>query len=395
MTWPTFRTEAPFQELEVTSTDMNLATLAFGWTLGFGYFVAWHAFKLTRRRSTFINMCWLEIVVSVALAIICWLYICGVIKHSFWFYFMTVTIWALQVQFLLQIIVNRICILLPTPNRRFWLKFIVAVWIGAINVSVYCIWIPAKLQISRHFHDINVWWDRTEKCLYLVTDGVLNYMFIRSIKKRLVSVGLKKYDELVKFNEKIIAVSLSMDILIIIMMSYRNDLVYLQFHPVAYLVKLEIEMCMSSLMVKVATGTGIEIYDDEPDSSLSRSKSLSDQTSRRAARESQSVPAVNVQVVTQTVTHTDHISMHDEEFELEGHKYRTPTNDWRQETSMIAVNSVGTLDAQDDDTHSVASNKRHTSWCDINRNQRVSSVTVITTEIDLEHGRPEIDSRSA
>ncbi|KAG9128148.1 hypothetical protein FRC07_004260 [Ceratobasidium sp. 392] len=133
--------------------------------------------------------------------------------------------WALQVQFLLQIIVNRICILLPTASRRFWLKFIVAAWITAINISVYCIWVPAKLQISSKFHDINLVWDRIEKCLYLVTDGILNWMFVDIIRKRLVSMGLKKYDQLVKFNERIIIVSLSMDVLIIGMMSYRNDFV--------------------------------------------------------------------------------------------------------------------------------------------------------------------------
>lgn len=56
----------------------------------------------------------------------------------------------------------------------------------------------------------------------------------------------------------------------------------MQFHPVAYLVKvsrtlidvprrhrsfvlfqLEIEMCMSKLMIKVATGTGITVYVSE------------------------------------------------------------------------------------------------------------------------------------
>ncbi|KAG8714546.1 hypothetical protein FRC08_011767, partial [Ceratobasidium sp. 394] len=237
MTWPTFHTEAPVEKLVVTDGDMKVATLAFGWTLGFGYFVVWHAFRQCRKLNAFTIMCWLEILACASFAIICWLYLCGILKYSIWLYLSIATSWALQVQFLLQIIVNRICILLPTPQRRFWLKFIVAVWITAINISVFCIWIPAKLQISKRYHDINLWWDRTEKCLYLVTDGILNYMFIRAIKKRLLAVGLKKYDKLVKFNEKIIAVSLSMDVLIITMMSYRNDFVYTQFHSVAYLVK--------------------------------------------------------------------------------------------------------------------------------------------------------------
>ncbi|KAF8604010.1 hypothetical protein BDV93DRAFT_441425 [Ceratobasidium sp. AG-I] len=260
MTWPTFKTEFPVKQVEVNDGDMKVATLAFGWTLGFGYFVVWHAIRQTRRRNSFIIMVWLEILVCFIFAVICWIYLCGIIKYSFWFYFTILTTWALQVQFLLQIIVNRICILMSTPKDRFWLKFIIGVWITAINISVYCIWVPAKLQISTQYHDINVWWDRTEKCLYLVTDAILNYMFIRAIKRRLLSVGLKKYDKLVRFNEKIIIVSLSMDVLIITMMSYRNDFVYMQFHPVAYLVKLEIEMCMSKLMIKVATGTGILVY---------------------------------------------------------------------------------------------------------------------------------------
>ncbi|KEP53427.1 putative transmembrane protein [Rhizoctonia solani 123E] len=263
MTWPTFHTQHPVKQLVVRDGDMKLATLAFGWTIGFGYFVVWHAIRQTKRLNAFTVMIWGEILVCAIFAIICWLYLCGVIGYSFWFYFIILTTWALQVQFLLQIIVNRICILLSTPRERFWLKFIIAAWITAINISVYCIWVPAKLQISDQFHDINIWWDRTEKCLYLVTDAILNFMFIRSIKQRLLKVGLKKYDKLVKFNEKIIAVSLAMDVLIITMMSHPNDFVYMQFHPVAYIVKLEIEMCMSKLMIKVATGTGITIYVSE------------------------------------------------------------------------------------------------------------------------------------
>ncbi|CAE7147969.1 unnamed protein product [Rhizoctonia solani] len=304
MTWPTFETEKPIEELVVKDADMKLATLAFGWTIGFGYFVTWHAIRQTKRLNAFTVMIWGEILVCAIFAIICWLYLCGIIKYSFWFYFIILTTWALQVQFLLQIIVNRICILLSTPRERFWLKFIVAAWITAINISVYCIWVPAKLQINKQYHDINIWWDRTEKCLYLVTDGILNWMFIRSIKQRLLKVGLKKYDKLVKFNEKIIAVSLAMDVLIITMMSHPNDFVYMQFHPVAYIVKLEIEMCMSKLMIKVATGTGITIYEGEA-LEPSRSKSSKDRE-QNTGQFTRTGNSVNIRVATHTVTHTDH-----------------------------------------------------------------------------------------
>ncbi|KAJ1305465.1 hypothetical protein OPQ81_000473 [Rhizoctonia solani] len=323
--WPTFKTEKPIEHPVILDGDMRLATLAFGFTIGFGYFVVWHAIRQTqktRRWSAYIIMCWLEILVCTVFAIICWLYLCEIIGYSFWFYFCILTMWALQVQFLLQIIVNRICILLPTPSRKFWLKFIIAAWITAINLSVYCIWIPAKLQISQKYHDVNLWWDRTEKVLYLITDAILNYMFITIIKKRLVSMGLKKYDKLVKFNERIIMVSLSMDVLIIAMMSYRNDFVYMQFHPVAYIVKLEIEMCMSRLMVKVATGTGVNIY-ESPDHTSSQTNSNSRDAARRTTY-NQGRSAVNIQVATQVVTHTDHELEDQEAHELEerDHKQR-------------------------------------------------------------------------
>ncbi|CAE7182913.1 unnamed protein product [Rhizoctonia solani] len=311
--WPTFKTEHPFKEAEVLPEDVRLATLAFGFTIGFGYFVVWHAIKQThkiRKRTAYIIMCWLEVVACLTLAVLSWLFIIGVISHSFWTYLIIVTLWALQLQLLLQIIVSRICIILPSSSQRFWLKFVVAVWVVMISISVYCIWIPAKLQISETFIRVNLYWDHTEKILYLFTDAALNIMFIRLIRQRLVSKGvcgfvcfapttidsgkLKKYDKLVTLNSRMIFISLSMDIIIIGMLSYRNDLVYMQFHPVAFMVKLEIEMCMSRLMLKVAQSTGIEVKEG-PVNGRSRSGEPHTTSER----------GVSVHVTTQVITHTD------------------------------------------------------------------------------------------
>ncbi|KAF9006797.1 hypothetical protein BDZ89DRAFT_889965, partial [Hymenopellis radicata] len=234
----------------------TVASMAFGWTLGFGYFALCHAFRETRRArrlNTYVVLIWGEIIVCAVLAIICWLYLAGKILPSFYFFLIVLTLWALQVQFLLQIIVNRLCILLATESQRNYLRWGIAGVILAINISVYCVWIPAKLQISTKYHDTNIWWDRCEKCIYLVVDAVLNWYFIRTVKERLViHGGLKKYTRLVRFNAQIMMLSLSMDVLIIAMMSLKNDFVYLQFHPVAYIVKLNIEMAMSNLIIKVA-----------------------------------------------------------------------------------------------------------------------------------------------
>lgn len=132
----------------------------------------------------------------------------------------------MQVQFLLQIIINRVSILLVSRRKSFWLKTSVAVIITAINISVYNIWIPARLQISPKYIAINNVWDRCEKGLYLAIDASLNWYFMRTVKKQLLGLGLSKYQPLLTFNLYIIGFSLAMDVLIISMMSLRNTFVY-------------------------------------------------------------------------------------------------------------------------------------------------------------------------
>ena len=100
-----------------------------------------------------------------------------------------------------------------------------AVLITAINISVYNIWLPARLQISERYIWINSWWDRCEKVAYLLVDGSLNFYFIHIVRANLVAHGLTKYQKLVHFNMFIIGFSLSMDVLIIAMMSLRNTFV--------------------------------------------------------------------------------------------------------------------------------------------------------------------------
>ncbi|KAK2023760.1 hypothetical protein LX32DRAFT_697656 [Colletotrichum zoysiae] len=253
---PHFKLEA------VSEDDMVIASLAWGFTLGFGWLTVWTAIKQTTAmykrqgsriyRNAYIWMIWLEIIVCAIFGIICWLYLRGIIPPSFAFYFSILTTWALQVQFLLQIIINRCAILLNNPKHSWRLKVGVAVLITAVNVSVYNIWIPARLQISERYIEINEWWDRCEKVIYLIVDGALNIYFVRIVQKNLVTHGLTEYKRLTRFNMFIIGFSLSMDVLIIAMMSLKNTFVYMQFHPLAYMVKLKIEMSMAELIGKVA-----------------------------------------------------------------------------------------------------------------------------------------------
>ncbi|KAM0754742.1 hypothetical protein T439DRAFT_309544 [Meredithblackwellia eburnea MCA 4105] len=246
-----FATERPFVEYHTTTTDLVVASVAFGWTMGFEYFVCIHALKQTKKLSVYTALVWTEIAACTVYALISWLHILGKIEHSLGLYFAIVLCWATQVQCLLQIIINRICLLWMSRKKQRQLKFGVAGLILLVNISVFCIWIPARLQINEKYISINNWWDRVEKCIYLIVDAILNWTYIRTVNQQLLSVGLERYRPLVRFNKRIIFLSISMDVLIIAMMSYPNTMVYNCFHSVAYMVKLNIELSMSSLVIKI------------------------------------------------------------------------------------------------------------------------------------------------
>ncbi|KAI0150226.1 hypothetical protein GGR57DRAFT_514496 [Xylariaceae sp. FL1272] len=246
----------------VSSHDLIVASLAFGFTLGFGWLAictavrqTWVAYRRTGRRvfhNAYIWMIWVETIVCTIFSFICYLYLKGIIPPSLAFYITIVTLWALQIQLLLQIIINRCGLIVADKRLVRRLKIGVAVLITAVNISVYSIWIPARMQIPGPFAHTNTWWDRCEKVIYAISDGCLNVYFIWLVQKRLVSSGLEKYRRLAKFNTFIIAFSMSMDVFIIGMMSLSNTFVYMQIHPLAYMVKLKIEMSMAELIGLIA-----------------------------------------------------------------------------------------------------------------------------------------------
>jgi len=103
-----------------------------------------------------------------------------------------------------------------------------------------------------------------EKGIYLIVDAALNIYFIRIVQQNLVRHGLTKYRGVVRFNMFIISFSLAMDVLIIAMMSLDNTFVYMQFHPLAYIVKLKIELSMAELIAKIAKNRDPSQMDGEP-----------------------------------------------------------------------------------------------------------------------------------
>jgi hypothetical protein len=109
----------------------------------------------------------------------------------------------------------------------------------------------------------------------MLVDAFLNWYFVYVVRARLVNQhGLRKYKPLVAYYTRLGVVSVCMDLMLIGLMSLPNGIVFVQFHPVAYvshssrplhslvritiltfvaqMVKLNIEMSMADMIVKVA-----------------------------------------------------------------------------------------------------------------------------------------------
>lgn len=66
-------------------SDLAIASIAFGWTLGFGWLTTWSAYKqtsrvrqrygITRVHTPYVVMIWSEIFVCMSFAVICWLHV--------------------------------------------------------------------------------------------------------------------------------------------------------------------------------------------------------------------------------------------------------------------------------------------------------------------------------
>lgn len=155
-------------------------------------------------------------------------------------------LWSIQIQALIQVIINRIAILMVNRENAKKLKIIAFLIMLAINISVFCVWVPARLQITKTWIKVNSIWDRIEKVIFLLVDAGLNLYFIYLVRTRLIANGLTKYGRLFRFNLGMIGLSMTMDvshcdyhgpginsnhlqILLIAMMSLPNDIVLVLF----------------------------------------------------------------------------------------------------------------------------------------------------------------------
>lgn len=71
-----------------TKSDYQVASLAAGFTIGFGFLTVWEALKQTKKnknplRSTYIYMLWGEIAANLVIAIIAWLFLDGILSATY------------------------------------------------------------------------------------------------------------------------------------------------------------------------------------------------------------------------------------------------------------------------------------------------------------------------
>jgi hypothetical protein len=137
-----------------------------------------------------------------------------------------VVLWSLQTQLLVQIIANRVGLIMVDKRKSRIIKWSLFAVVGLINISVFCIWIPGLMEISPTFVHINHIWERVEKCFFLVIDAGLNIYFLYHVRSRLILKGLSKYWPLFNYNVVAVAISITLDGALFGMLSLPNQYEY-------------------------------------------------------------------------------------------------------------------------------------------------------------------------
>ncbi|CAH0022601.1 unnamed protein product [Clonostachys rhizophaga] len=251
------------------SEELSDASVVWGMSLSLTLFAFIRCFSQTyaqwrriRKVNLYMVLIWLELWSSTIIGVIYFAYMRGHIPprkivdmsdhSSFWFFGGTILLWTIQVQCIYQIILNRAGLIADNTAIIHRLKWAVFGFIVLINIAVACIWIPAQLQISQRYIRINEIWDRTEKVMLAIIDVCLNLYFVYLVRSTLLARGLSRYVTLYRVNIFMISISMTMDVSCFAGdMCFWAVLTYVFFHPLAYLVKLHIELSMADLIAKL------------------------------------------------------------------------------------------------------------------------------------------------
>ncbi|THV72757.1 hypothetical protein D6D27_09561, partial [Aureobasidium pullulans] len=150
-----------FEAKAPSASEMNVISIIFGFGLAVAMFTAATAGQQTldaRRRgkmfTTYTIMIWAEWISAMCIGLITYMWLSGAIKASFWVFFFILFFWTISLQCILQIIINRISVLMVRKNAV-RLKIIVCLLTLVINISAFLVWLPALLQINETWVTIN------------------------------------------------------------------------------------------------------------------------------------------------------------------------------------------------------------------------------------------------
>ncbi|OAV94992.1 hypothetical protein PTTG_05504 [Puccinia triticina 1-1 BBBD Race 1] len=209
-----------------TAAEFQLVGVVFGITLGFGYFV---------------------ISANLTSACITFLFASGVIDASIPYYLCVIHLcaWSMNSVSGLQS-VSRIILIWSSPFHCKCLRWGIWIWAFLLTGAAFSTWIPARLQVSEQIIKLNAICYPIVRVVCLLTNACLNITFIYSVKNSLVANGLTKYNRLLRFNAKIMALSLFLDLVPILLF-----LLYISFFPLSTMIKLQIELVTNDLIVEV------------------------------------------------------------------------------------------------------------------------------------------------
>ncbi|KAK7985814.1 hypothetical protein PG988_003436 [Apiospora saccharicola] len=198
---------------------------------------SWSSYKSKHLFNPYIIMVWAVWTTSVGISIASFLFLTGVAPPSFWTFFAILLFWLIQMQCILQIVANRVSVLMASQQEARNVKVGILLVMTFLTFSVACTWMPARLQISPYIVHVNDVWDRASKAVFLCLDLSLNLFFLKTVSRKLISAGLTKYKVLFRYNACMVCISMLIDVLPV--------------QPLVLLWKLYIELNLAELIAKV------------------------------------------------------------------------------------------------------------------------------------------------
>ncbi|UQC87725.1 uncharacterized protein CLUP02_13244 [Colletotrichum lupini] len=234
---------------------LEVPAILFGITIGLTMLATFKAsqqtFQIYSRTKSATKlypwMIWIFLLTNISQAVTNWLLAHGDFVKSIGSSIGSCMLWILQTQLAPQILANRLGLLLVDKKRAKMMKFGLLVIVGVINISVTCIYIAGYSINPKYFTHLHKIWDPIDKVVDLLIDISLNTVFLRIIQHEFVADGLQ--------NCPVCTTIQRYDLTTITQLHnpiWNEPYLYAMTHPMAYTMKLIIEMTMADLISSIA-----------------------------------------------------------------------------------------------------------------------------------------------